>query len=161
MIKFIKTYSMNNLTLKSLYLVLFFSVNLIFSQTPLLESVNCSQIHSFLLQNKDQWQLSPEDLDELMVISSHYDAKTSISHVYAQQYLNNIPIFNAIVTIGIKNGRTFNAANTLAPNVQSTFNSLDLVLQPIQAISKLLEYFKLEIPSDLLLKSIDGSNFSF
>ena len=161
MIKFIKTYSMNNLTLKSLYSVLFFSVNLIFSQTPLLESVNGSQIHSFLLQNKDQWQLSPEDLDELMVISSHYDAKTSISHVYAQQYFNNIPIFNAIVTIGIKNGRIFNAANTLAPNVQSTFNSLDPVLQPRQAISKLLEYFQLEIPSDLLLQSIDGSNFSF
>ena len=152
---------MNNLILKSLYLILFFSVNIILAQTPLLESENGSLIHTYLLQNKDKWQLTPEDLDELIVLSSHQDAKTAITHVYAQQHFNHIPIFNAIVSIGIKNGRVINAANTFVPNIQSPVNSLNPELQPTQAITKLLEYIQLDAPVDLQLQSMDGSNYNF
>ncbi len=152
---------MNKLIFTSLYLALFFSGNLIFPQTPLLESENGPLIHGYLLENKAKWQLTTEDLDELVVLSSHEDAKTAITHVYVQQHFNHIPIFNAIVSIGIKNGRVINAANTFVPNIQSTVNSLNPELQPMQAISRLLEYIQLDAPVDLQLQSMDGSNYNF
>ncbi len=150
---------MKNLTV--LALLVFFSINFSLAQTPLSGSEHGPLIQSYLNENKDQWQLSSQDLNELVVNTSHNDVKTGISHVYAQQYINQIPVYNALASIGIINGRVFNAANTFISNAQAITNTFAPQLQPDQAIVKLTENLQLDNPVDIQLISSQGTTYVF
>ncbi len=150
---------MKNLTF--LALLVFFSINFSLAQTPLSGSEHGPLIQSYLNENKDQWQLSSQDLNELVVNTSHNDVKTGISHVYAQQYINQIPVYNALASIGIINGRVFNAANTFISNAQAITNTFAPQLQPDQAIVKLTENLQLDNPVDIQLISTQGTTYVF
>jgi PKD repeat protein len=70
-----------------------------------------SIITGFLSQKADSLQISPQDISGF-TISDHYKSESSgLDYVYLQQNVNQIPVFNAITPVAIRNGKIISFAN--------------------------------------------------
>ena len=143
----------------TLLLISFF--NLALAQGPLSDDPNGDLILNYLLEHRATWGLSDSDLTDLTVASSHTDERTEITHVYVQQHFDQILVYNAIATIGIKNGKVFSAMNTLVPNMAALVNSTTPSLLPAHAILKTIDHFQLEMPNDIQYIANSGNDFTF
>lgn len=65
-----------------------------------------------LQQNRQQWQLTPQDLTSAQITDQYTTAKTGTTHIYFQQHVNDIPVFNAILNINVQaDGDILNVGN--------------------------------------------------
>ena len=73
-----------------------------------------------------KYQLSSEDLDNYVVSSSYFRPETNMHHVYLQQTVQNIPVFNAILQLHIFEGKDLKFHNSrFVPNAAERIEDLD------------------------------------
>lgn len=64
------------------------------------------------------------DLNNLELLSKHDDEKLGITYVYLQQKVGDLPIYNAIATVVINDGKAGYVSHSLIPNVKQKLTSV-------------------------------------
>lgn len=117
--------------------------------------------------NREQWQLTAEDL-RFMHLNDQYTSKhNSVEHVYLNQTFRGIPVHNAISGIHIKDGKVVYTTNKFVPNLFSKVNTTNPVISPQEAIIFSSTFLEIELSTALRLKdkkpgvyTFDGGNIS-
>ncbi len=94
---------------------------------------------SYVLEQSAAWQLTSEDIDEL-VISNQYESKhNGVTHVYLSQHYKGIPVYNAIQTLAVtKTGKVVHVGKTrLVANLLEKVNTDRPTISETEAIAKL------------------------
>ena len=148
-------------TFSTLFICFFCFSNLIWAQSSLSEIPNGNLVEAYLNDHKDQWGLVSTDLDDLVVSSYHTDQYSGISHIYVQQRFQQIPIYGALATIGIKNNQAFSSANRFVSNIAQKVNTVNSQLSPSSAVFKLASHYDLGEVTDLEIINENINEFEF
>lgn len=120
-------------------------------------------IDSYFNQNRSQFGLSQQDVNDLHVYNQHYSASTSVNHVYVVQRHQGIEVFNAISNFAISNNNEVkNAEVQFIPALIQKTNSTQPSLTPEQAIYQAASQLGLHTPSGLqLIETPETNRFVF
>ena len=89
-------------------LLLFCYCSIAYSQA----SFQIEKALEYIKENKKTWNLTSEDISGLILSDSHVSSHNGIAHLYFQQTINGIPIYNAITNVNVsKEGKTYHVAN--------------------------------------------------
>ena len=83
----------------------------VYAQIPLAKSNYKTSINSYLNDVKTQYNITDDDVSDLVINKEYYSSKTKITHVYLTQRYKNIEIFNSETSIAIKDDKVFYFAN--------------------------------------------------
>ena len=88
---------------------------------------------SFVRDNTDLFGLSVEDVSDYSIVT---DIQTgSMRHIYLQQMVEGLPVFNAFLQINIHaDGRILSVNNAFVPNLRSSFNRATPAITAEQAL---------------------------
>jgi len=87
-------------------------------------------IRGHLKSNRATFDLTDQDISDLIIKDEVYSRRSTATHVYAIQAINNIEINNAGVNIAFKDGAIFHVANYLQKDIASRVNAISPVLTP-------------------------------
>lgn len=93
-------------------------------------------VNAYLESNKDQLEVTSDDIQDLKIYNQVYNQKNKVTHIYAVQHVNGIEIFNAVASIAIKDNAVFYVGNNMEKNTAARVNGTTAVLNPMQAASK-------------------------
>jgi len=116
-------------------IAMLFCANTIFAQ----QLSKADLANAYVVEQQEAWQLTPEDIEEL-VISDQYESKhNGVTHVYLSQYYKGIPVYNAIQSLAVtKTGKVLSAGQTrFVNNLNQKVNSNRPGISALDAISKL------------------------
>lgn len=68
-------------------------------------------VSAWLSEKSDSLQLDPQVVNGFTVSDHYQDERTGMQYVYLQQNVNGIPVFNAISSLAIRNGKIISFAN--------------------------------------------------
>jgi PKD repeat protein len=92
---------------------------------PLLaQSVNYA-LKSYLTENRSKWSLSEADIQAWSISDQYSDRSTGLTYAYIQQELNGLPIFNAISSTALRDGKVVHFASRMVPKAASKANAAD------------------------------------
>lgn len=83
----------------------------------------------YIQENKKKWNLTTEDISALKLIDSHASTHNGMIHMYFQQTINGIPIYNAITNINVsKEGKVYNVGHRFLrdPEKRTIVSSQDI-----------------------------------
>ncbi|WP_055435996.1 T9SS-dependent M36 family metallopeptidase [Lacinutrix algicola] len=126
------------------------------AQSSLANNEFGSQIQNWLNQNKEKYDLTENDLSNLIVSNSFFSKKTKINHVYVNQAYQGIKIHNAISSVAVRDNNVFHYNNGLVQNVASKVNAITPVINAQEAIQLVADNYNLGSVSNLEL--IDSSH---
>jgi len=101
---------------------------------------------------KTKKEFSLNDIHQLEIYNQSTSKKTGVTHVYAMQKLYDIPIYNAMASIAIKDNKIIYERNTLHRNISEHFNILQPKLSAIQASKNAIKALQLK-PRTLAMKN--------
>jgi extracellular elastinolytic metalloproteinase len=139
---------------------LLFSSNLVTAQNTLEESQFGTLILDYLKENKDQFNLRNEDLENIIVRDS-YTGDAGVSYIYLNQTYQGIEIFNAISTVVVKDNKVFYYANRFTDDIVNRVNTTNATLSPEESISAMANHFQLSNPVDLTQLEKRGNSYLF
>ncbi len=114
----------------------------------------------YLAENREKWQLSPEDISDLQVTDQYATRHNGLTHIYLIQQHQGIGLFNAISGLHIdKQGRVVFATNRFTPNLASRINTTEPLLGPCEAIESAAAHLGLAIAGELQLKEQKKERF--
>ena len=142
-------------------MVLLFVIQVGYAQNVLNESPNGTKIQSFFVQNKSDYNLLGNDIQDLYVTNEYFSSTSEITHVYINQRFQGIKIHNAISSAAIKDGAVFYYANSFISNIQSLVNTTLPSINAETAIQRAASHFELGSAEGLELISSDGNDFIF
>ena len=160
------TLSLINKKMKKNYIVfawlvtLLFSGNLVTAQNTLEESQFGTLILDYLKENKDQFNLRNEDLENIIVRDSYTD-DAGVSYIYLNQTYQGIEIFNAISTVVVKDNKVFYYANRFTDDIVNRVNTTNATLSPEESIIAMANHFQLSNPVDLTQLEKRGNSYLF
>lgn len=136
---------------------------LLFISLLLFSAITFSQenrdiITSYLLVNKEKFQLGNEDIQGWIITDEVYSKKSQITHVYIQQTYRGIPIFNAVGNISIKENKVIHQGISFINNVATKTNLIVPTLNPKAAIERVASKLELGIPSSIDLLETKSEN---
>jgi extracellular elastinolytic metalloproteinase len=80
--------------------------------------------HAYLQANHEALKLTPADIEALVVNSQHLSAPTGITHLYLQQQIDGVPVYNAIVNVAIgRDGRVVHVGNSAVSGLETASRS--------------------------------------
>jgi len=118
-----------------------------FSQNSLSKSPNGAYLKKYV--SKAEFKLSQSDIQGLTVTDEYYTKGMDLTLVYVGQSHQGIPIYNAISTIAVKDGKVFNIASRFISNVSEKVKTTTPVISAQQAIEKVASHFQLGSPTGL------------
>ncbi len=131
-----------------------------FSQESLSKSPNGALIQKYV--SNAEFKLSQQDIQGLTVTDEYYSDGMALTLVYVGQAHQGIPIYNAISTIAVKDGKVFNVASRFVSDVASKVKTTTPAISAMQAIEKVATYFKLGTPVGLRsLKKLSATKQEF
>jgi len=149
------------LSLIKFLILILFSQN-ISAQKLLKNSIYKSQINSYLEEVKVPYNLTDNDLSDLIISKEYYSSKTKITHVYLVQRHQNIEVFNSETSVALKDNKVLYYANRLQPNVLGKINTITPNLSAEQAIGKVATHFNLGLAERLdILESKNNKEYIF
>lgn len=114
-------------------------------------------ILNYLSDNYSSEGLQTKDVDEIKILSTHYDKSMGVDLVYAAQSKNQVPIFNAIGTFAIKNNRIVHFSHSFQKGIQTRINTVQPQLSPEQAIISAAQQLEVGTPQDLKVTQAKGT----
>ena len=94
-----------------------------------------------------QADFEADDLAGLAVDYAYTDEKVGITYIYLKQQVGNIPIDQAIATLGMKDGEVYSYVHRLVPNVSEKLTSVVPVLNDAGAVRIASSHFGHTAPS--------------
>ncbi len=147
-----------NNVLKLLLFVFIMIPILVSSQDNSSENKYQSLIQEWLLQNKNKYQFTDQDIKDVRINESYYSKKTNLTHVYLQQTYKGIEIKNAISGIAIKDTSIFYFSNSFVSDIAAKGTNFTPQIQPISAIKNAAVHLKLGEVSDLKMQTSKSKN---
>lgn len=121
------------------------------------QETNISTIQSYLSTNSS---LKKADIESLEISNQHFSKSLNAQLVYVQQYVNNIPVFNASGNFLIKNERISKANTNFIIGVSSKANAAQPSFGAIEAVNKVAASLNLS-PNGLEIIKKEGNNYRF
>lgn len=148
---------MNKLLINLFIFCLFF----ISLQLQAQQDVNFELAKKSLESNAILNRLEPSDLNELVVSDRYKDEHNGVEHIYFQQTLKGIPIYNAISSVHIgPDGLLYESPNRFISNINSKKNTTTARISTIKALESAVKHYKIEnaiLPKNSTRNS-DGKN---
>lgn len=128
-----------------LVVLCFFVLQNVVGQDKLKESKskNASLISDYLSKNKQKYNLSDNDLEDVFLSKEVFSEKTGITHGYLNQSYKGIKIHNGVANIAIKDNKVFYGTSNFKADVSKKINTSTPALSPEQAIGKVASHFNL------------------
>ena len=112
--------------------ILVLTSNTVKAQTPDIEQI----VENTLREKQTEWGLSQEDIATIAISSHHTSKRNGVTHIYINQTLDDIPIYNAINNIHItKEGRLLRAENNFISNAHQKVKFTKSKLSPVDALT--------------------------
>jgi len=111
-------------------------------------------------QHQKAWKLDKSDIENVQILS-HYESRVSgVIHIYVNQTIDNIPIYNAVSNFSIsKNGQLINANNGFISNAKKRIKRKKDKTTVREAIALYAKHHNLNPPEVLKAhKSSDSTN---
>ena len=80
-------------------------------------------ISSYLENNRTQFGLQPQDIDEVAINSQSFSKSMNLNNVWVNQMYQGIEIFNSTSSFAVKNGTVVNANLSFIDNVSQKVNT--------------------------------------
>jgi thiamine pyrophosphokinase len=93
-------------------------------------------IKDHLEANRSTLGITDQDISGLTISDEVFSRKSTTTHVYATQSINNIEVFNGNVNVAFKDGTIIHVASNLQKDIASRVNGVSPVLTPAQAASQ-------------------------
>jgi PKD repeat protein len=120
-------------------------------------------IQKYLNENKEQFGLSDKDITGWFISNQYTEERTGITYNYLQQHYKNIPVFNAIAPVLIRNGKAYGLKPPFVADLENKINADQPTITPQQAIQYAFQHLELNTtptgPSVKVEKS--GKKFFF
>lgn len=120
-----------------------------------------STIQSFLSENQKSFGLTERDVTSWMISNQYVDQRYGVQHVYIQQQHLKIPVFNAIASIVIRNGKAYGLTPPFVQDLASKVNSSQPSISTQQAIQAALSHLDLPSVSINSPTKVDNENKKF
>lgn len=115
-----------------------FAGSLAFAQTPF------DIANQHVRANYEDWGLTAQDVDNMVVSDLYTDQTTDITRVVFQQQHQGIPVYNALMNLSITaEGEVFFVGKRFVPELASKVNTTVPVLTPEQAVQALVAHLGL------------------
>jgi hypothetical protein len=141
--------------------VFLFATQLGQAQNKLSSNEFGSLIQNWLDKNKENHNLTENDLSSLLVSDAYFSKKTKINHVYVNQAYQGIKIHNAISSVAVRDKHVFYYDNGLIPNIASKINTTTPRINPQTAINAFVNEYNLGNVSDLSAISQTNNSYIF
>lgn len=116
-------------------------------------------IKDHLEANKSTLGITDQDISGLTINDEVFSRKSTTTHVYAIQKINNIEVFNGGVNVAFKDGAIIHVASNLQKDITSRVNGTSPVLTPTQAASQAAASLGLGSSSFSLMETISSNEF--
>ncbi|MEL6944045.1 MAG: M36 family metallopeptidase, partial [Bacteroidota bacterium] len=104
-----------------------------------------STARKYLQTNKAKWQLTDDDLQDMVVSDQYLTKHNGVQHVYFKQRYKGIPLYNAIANVHLlKDGNPFYATSNFTPNLSEKVNTTAPSLLPEEAIWRAVDHLKIK-----------------
>ncbi|KAA3623929.1 MAG: DUF11 domain-containing protein [Bacteroidetes bacterium] len=144
------------------YYYYFLLIACLFPFITMSQSLSSQEIaRRHLETNREQWQLTVEDLQFMHLNDQYFSKHSEVEHVYLNQTHFGIPVHNAIAGIHIKNNEVVFSTNGFIPNLASKVNSAQPVITPLEAIYFSTSFLGIEGNTTLRLKNKKPGIFIF
>lgn len=131
------------------------------AQKSLSENEFGSLIQDWLDKNKENYNLTENDISSLLVSDAYYSKKTKINHVYVNQAYQGIKIHNAISSVAVRDNYVFYYDNSLIPNIASKVNTITPAINAQAAINAVANVYDLGSVTNLSTISHANNNYVF
>ena len=118
-------------------------------------------IEEYLKETKSTHMLIDSDIDEFFINNEIDSESMGMKILYINQMHNGIKIYNAISTISIKDSEVFYYTNNFLKNITEKINSSTPIISPSDAITNVINYYGLEIATNLRELSSEDNSFIF
>lgn len=118
---------------------------------------------NFINNNLETLKLTESDVSEMKVSDMYTTKHNGVTHIYYQQYLNDIPVHNAIVNVNIdKNNEMLYHNTTFVSDIASKVNTSQTQMKPEESIIYLAEKLNIINPeTPALLKKDNNDVYTF
>lgn len=110
-----------------------FVVLVLFSSSATFAQDYITSIKDHLNANRSSLNVQTDDIQDFKISNEVITRHNNVTHIYAEQQVNGIPIKNAIVNAAFRNGSIVFLSETLEDNVNERAVVSAAVLNPIQA----------------------------
>ncbi len=114
-------------------------------------------ILNYLSDHHASENLTLQDVSEIKILSSHYSKSMNVEMVYAAQAINTVPVFNAIGTFAIREGRVMHFSHAYQTNINDRHNSTNPQLNPAAAIQSAAQQLEAGTPNGLAVEEVRGT----
>lgn len=132
-----------------------------YAQSSLSSNEYGSLIQNWLNKNKEKYNLSENDLSNLVVSDAYFSKKSRINHVYVNQAYQGIKIHNAVSSVAVRENNVFYYDNAFLSNIASKINTITPSIDAQAAITAVANTFNLGPVTNLTTISEDNTNFVF
>jgi len=109
--------------------------------------------------NTKKWNLSNEDVADLLITDQHISSISNVAHIYFNQRHNGIEVENAILNVSISSdGEVIHTGNRVVPNIASRVNAAIPGITAEQALTKTIQYLELEPVNAFTTKETRNAN---
>ncbi len=114
-------------------------------------------------QNHKIWNLSDEDVTDLIVSDQYLSQNNGVTHLYLQQRFQGIEVFNALLNFNItKDGEVLYVGKRFIPQLSEKINASVPELSPYQAIEVATQHLGIALEEPLRqISQIDEHEFVF
>jgi uncharacterized repeat protein (TIGR01451 family) len=92
---------------------------------------------NYLEEVQEKWQLSDQDIKDLYISDAYLTKHNGVRHIYVQQAVNGIPIYNAITGLHLtKDQKVYSSASRMIPNAHQKVRPSIFALPPSDAVRK-------------------------
>lgn len=151
-----------NYLLPILALVMLFASQSGLAQDRLVDNQYGTLILNWLNSNKDNYNLTANDLSDLQVSDAYYSKKSKINHVYVNQAYDGIKIHGAVSSVAVRQNSVFYYGNALISDIASKVNTTSPTITPEGAINSAVSQFNLGNTASLdLINTEDNNKYLF
>ena len=128
---------------------------------PLLaQSVN-DALKSYLTENRSKWSLSETDIQAWSISDQYSDRTTGLTYAYLQQELNGLPIFNAISSTALRDGKVVHFASRMVPKAASKANAADPRISASAAVVSAAQHLGLSLTEQPVGEYREGDRWTW
>ncbi len=115
----------------------------------------------YLEQNYDQWELTEQDIQDVVLRDRVYSKHNGTTHFYFNQRHEGIEVYNAINGLHVQDNEVKFATNRFVAELATKVNTTQPSLSPQEAIIAAAKYYGLQPQSTLRLKKEEENLFTF
>jgi hypothetical protein len=94
------------------------------------------QIENYFTKNSKKFNINENDISNYIITDQYQTKKGNLSHVYINQTVNGVMVYNAMANFTFKDGVLTYVSNSLEGNLQSRLNSTSPTITAQEAILK-------------------------